>query len=565
MTESLTTATASLSIDPCRPSLSESDSNGGSVLVLLGDKEASSLPGDVQRLTVPSLSPCSLTVILGGDENPLAEPSVELFESTTLPAAASNLLCGTLNALEQLTFGDSKIVYRATLALVSDSHVRFQPGDSLALLCPNSNRDVNWLLDRIDLGPISSPDTPFIVQSAGLRPAPTWLLPGSYVSARFLLTYCCELHIPVSRRITRLLADCCFCNPKDSFTRAQVLRLLQLSSREGNELFDKFIRRADVTLFDLLCSFPACRIPLSRLLEILPRLQPRAYTLTSLDQQSYVADNGRDVQTLCFLFTRVDFPSMPDDSSSGLLRYQHRKHGLCTGWLERIWKGRLATSYPHLYFYIRKNLNGFRLPDDVRQPVIMIAAGTGLAPFISFIRRHRIECFKRSEFPPRLWLIFGCRSPTTNLLPATEIANALSDGVLYRCCLCFSRYRLDSEQTVIRDCMPVELQRQACLHTKARYVQDCISLGPHQETLTWEQTALIDLIIRQNAKIMVCGESKGMAPAVAASWARLIGVALRCTGDENSAFDLTEADLTRGQEFIKQMRREKRYLEDIWT
>ncbi|KAA3671529.1 methionine synthase reductase [Paragonimus westermani] len=562
MTESLTAAAASLSIDPCRPAFLESDSNDGSVLVLLGDEEASSLPADVQRLTFPKLPPCSLTVIPGRDENPLAEPSVELFESTALPAAASNLLCGTLNALERLTSGDSKVVYRAKL--MSDSRARFQPGDSLALLCPNSSLDVNWLLGRVDLGPVSNPDSPLVVQSAGVRPAPTWLLPGSYVSARFLLTYCCELHIPVSRRVTRLLADCCFSDPKDSFTRRQFLRLLQFSSREGNELFDKFIHRTDATLFDLLCSFPACRIPLSRLLEILPRLQPRAYTLISLDQELCVTDSGRDVQALCFLFTRVDFPSVLDDSSSGLLRYQHRKHGLCTGWLEHIWRERLASSYPHLYFYIRRNLNGFRLPDDVYQPVIMVAAGTGLAPFISFIRRHRVECLKRSEYPPRLWLIFGCRSPTTSLLLAAEIANALSDGVLYRCCLCFSRHPTDSEQTVVHDCVPAELQK-ACLHAEARYVQDCISLGIHQKTLTREQTALTDLIIRQNAKIMVCGESKGMAPAVAASWARLVGVALRYTGDEKSAFDLTDADLIRGQEFIKRMRREKRYVEDIWT
>lgn len=55
------------------------------------------------------------------------------------------------------------------------------------------------------------------------------------------------------------------------------------------------------------------------------------------------------------------------------------------------------------------NVATFRLPMNTSSPVVMVAAGTGLAPFVGFIR-HRIEQAKKEKLGP-CYLVFGCRSP----------------------------------------------------------------------------------------------------------------------------------------------------------
>ncbi|SNT12707.1 FAD binding domain-containing protein [Micrococcales bacterium KH10] len=74
----------------------------------------------------------------------------------------------------------------------------------------------------------------------------------------------------------------------------------------------------------------------------------------------------------------------------------------------------------------------FRLPDDDR-PVIMIAAGTGIAPFRGFLQQMAVAESRRS------WLIFGDRARATDFLYQDELTTALHTGVLTRLDLAFSR------------------------------------------------------------------------------------------------------------------------------
>lgn len=142
---------------------------------------------------------------------------------------------------------------------------------------------------------------------------------------------------------------------------------------------------------DILYTFSSCRIPLLRLLEMLPRLQPRPYTLINLDDDYCELTK---IQTFEFIFTRVDFPEIPKlNELMGLRRYPQHHRGVCTGWLEllgnQLSNQNRETPFPKVQIYLRKCMKQFTLPENSNDPLIMIGAGTGIAPFISFMRKRQ--------------------------------------------------------------------------------------------------------------------------------------------------------------------------------
>ncbi|WNL48024.1 assimilatory sulfite reductase (NADPH) flavoprotein subunit [Dyella sp. BiH032] len=76
----------------------------------------------------------------------------------------------------------------------------------------------------------------------------------------------------------------------------------------------------------------------------------------------------------------------------------------------------------------------FRLPADDSRDVIMIGAGTGVAPFRAFVQERR-ETGARG----RNWLFFGNRHFGDDFLYQVEWLEALRQGVLHRLDLAFSR------------------------------------------------------------------------------------------------------------------------------
>jgi sulfite reductase (NADPH) flavoprotein alpha-component len=84
--------------------------------------------------------------------------------------------------------------------------------------------------------------------------------------------------------------------------------------------------------------------------------------------------------------------------------------------------------------YIHHNPH-FRLPADQR-PIIMIGAGTGVAPYRAFMQEREVQGGGGPS-----WLIFGERNFRTDFLYQTEWQGWLRDGVLSRMDVAFSRDR----------------------------------------------------------------------------------------------------------------------------
>lgn len=125
----------------------------------------------------------------------------------------------------------------------------------------------------------------------------------------------------------------------------------------------------------------------------------------------------------------------------------------------------------------------FRLPSD-DQSIIMIGAGTGIAPFRAFLQEREV---KRAS--GKSWLFFGERNFHTDFLYQTEWQDWLKQGALTRMNVAFSR-----DQAV------------------KRYVQHKLV----------EQAGDVYAWLQEGAHIYVCGDGTHLAPDVHAALVSII-------------------------------------------
>ena len=155
----------------------------------------------------------------------------------------------------------------------------------------------------------------------------------------------------------------------------------------------------------------------------------------------------------------------------------------------------------------------FRLPADESAPVIMIGAGTGVAPYRAFLE-HR-EVLGASG---RNWLFFGERNFGTDFLYQLDFARFRKRGVLSRMDVAFSRDQREKQ-----------------------YVQHRIT----------EQAGELYAWLEQGAHVYVCGDATHMAPDVHAA---LVGAVACAAGISGEA----------AEEYLKTLKRQGRYLRDVY-
>lgn len=149
---------------------------------------------------------------------------------------------------------------------------------------------------------------------------------------------------------------------------------------------------------------------------------------------------------------------------------ERKRLGVCSGQIaERVEVGQ------KLPIYIHSNPN-FKLPQNDATPIIMIGAGTGIAPFRSFIEERATR-----EAQGKAWLFFGEQHFVTDFLYQTDWQRWLQEQALTNLTAAFSR---DSDRKIY-------VQHRLQEHAK--------------ELFEW---------IEQGAVIYVCGDEKTMAADV---------------------------------------------------
>lgn len=350
--------------------------------------------------------------------------------------------------------GSDKDIYHIELSL-EEAKLNYEAGDALGVWASNDPEMVDWILTELKIGP------------------------SEIVSYK-------EQDMTISKvltddlEITRLT-----CDTVVAYAGATHQKDLEdfFSGLEADKQ-QRFIEQRQ--LADLIEEYPA-RLPAQELVEILRPLAPRSYSIASskkaVDEEVHLT-----IATL-------------QSNANGTDR-----QGVASGFLNQ----RINTG-ERVGVFLEPN-NRFRLPDDPEKPVIMIAAGTGIAPYRAFMQE-----LEERESSPDTWLIFGNPHLRTDFLYQREWLRWRDSGLLNRIDTAWSRDQADKH-----------------------YVQDVIR----------EQVASIDEWLQRGACIYLCG-SLQMGQAVLEVLPEALAAQRGISADEAAAV-------------ISELRRERRIKKDLY-
>jgi sulfite reductase alpha subunit-like flavoprotein len=354
------------------------------------------------------------------------------------------------------------------------------PGDALAVLAPNACDVVAGVLcalgvdggARLDVRgagvpplppPPAAPSARCKNAAAATRPLffPPWLPGFPFPTARDVLTWCVELCAPPKRALLVLLGASCRDGGGggDAATcsaQRQKDELFFLAGRGSGGLaaWTGVVEGQALTLLDLLHLFPAAKPELGALLSLLPPLAPRFYSIASSPLAT--------PHCVRLMFNVVEFdagwPGAGGLGEGGRIR----RRGLATPWMEALAEPLLlggGAAPPTLRAFL-KPARAFAPPPSLATPLVMVAHGTGLAPFLSFVahrgarraaaaraaaavargewrRGVRMEGLlddgaegAAAEAPGDSVLFFGNRAPGEDFYCEAELRAAKRDGVL---------------------------------------------------------------------------------------------------------------------------------------
>ncbi|KAK6588258.1 hypothetical protein RS030_6772 [Cryptosporidium xiaoi] len=196
------------------------------------------------------------------------------------------------------------------------------------------------------------------------------------------------------------------------------------SQKYGKKLVEEFNTKTG-TYMDYFYLFKSIKPSLSQLLDLVPFIKSRSYSIAS----SYKYFNGEKIE-LC-----VGIVDWKLDNNE--IRY-----GQCTGFINRLPK--VGGNYHNDNTGLIKlpsciKASAFNLPADNKTPIIMACMGTGLAPFRAFIQYKKyVRDTLHEEIGPVI-LYFGCRYYDMDYLYREELENYASDKIISSLNVAFSR------------------------------------------------------------------------------------------------------------------------------
>lgn len=315
-------------------------------------------------------------------------------------------------------------------------------------------------------------------------------------------------------------------------TVQEILNLSQLSGSETVKLVDgqeTDIQTALTEFADITQNTPAF---LQQYAELTGDAQLREIVSDSEKLDAYLAitppvgvlaaaPKALDAQTLYGLF-RPQTPRLYSIASAqaevgeevhltvGVVRFDHHGHtytGATSGFIgERLEEG------AEVKVFVETNPH-FRLPSNGDTPIIMIGAGTGVAPFRSFMQQREANGDSGKN-----WLFFGNQRFTDDFLYQTEWQQFYKDGLLTRADLAWSR---QGQEKV--------------------YVQHKIA----------ENAAEVWAWLQEGAHVYVCGDATRMARDVEEALLNVITDQGKLSRDE-------------AEDYLNDLREDKRYQRDVY-
>ena len=358
----------------------------------------------------------------------------------------------------------------------------YSAGDYLAILPLNPKENVARAMRYFGL----AWDSMLTIASSG----PTTLPTSAPIPAVDVFGAYIELAQPATKRDLSALIEA---SPDTTAKKA----LEDLLNAFATEITEK-----RVSVLDLLERFPSVQLPLAPFLKMNPPMRVRQYSISSSPLW-----NPNNV-TLTYAI--VDQPAL-----SG----QGRFVGVATSYLSSLAPG------DKLHVSVRSSHQAFHVPKNGQNvPLIMIAAGTGLAPFRGFIQERAAQIAAGRTLAPAL-LFYGCHSPSTDLLYADLLSRWEKLGAVS------VRYAFSQAPE----------QSENCKHVQHRMYHD--------------SGDIVDLW-NQGAKVFVCG-SREVGQGVE-------DVCLRIARENHERVNGVKADEGRTKEWFEGLRNE-RFATDVFA
>ncbi|CAI5742179.1 unnamed protein product [Peronospora destructor] len=193
-------------------------------------------------------------------------------------------------------------------------------------------------------------------------------------------------------------------------------KLEELASAEGVDLLYDYCIREKKTYVEVLTDFPSVEVPLTILLQLVPRQQPRLYSISS----SALLHPGRVHLTVAI----VDF----------LTPYKRHRNGICSAFFQALDPCKEQKRVP---MWIK---HGLFEPPGLERDMLLIGPGTGLASMRAMVQERQ---FLRKQgggnSSGAIYLYFGCRHENKDFLYRDELRGLMASGDLTELHTAFSR------------------------------------------------------------------------------------------------------------------------------
>ncbi|KAJ5692065.1 hypothetical protein N7462_001488 [Penicillium macrosclerotiorum] len=371
-------------------------------------------------------------------------------------ACGEKMVVGTVitnNLLADTSIGPAK----HHVDIMLPSQYEYKSGDYLVIQGRNSDEIVNRVLTRFQLNKTD------VMSIQGSKKD---FLPSQPMAVEEFLHGKVELATPITKRQLATLA---------SWAKEDNNDRKRLQEMQGAEQYQALLDKR-YSVIDVLEEALELTLPFGVYLDLLVRSSPRQYSIstTPLDPR-----NNRHTQAGHNLVAGITFDLFKSPAMSGHGTF----HGVASSYL--------ATCKPgdHVLCSIRPTSVPFRLPADPETPIIMLAAGTGIAPMRAFIQeRATIKNAGVRRLGPAI-LFFGCRHPDKDYIYKSELEKWEREGVV-EVIPCFSRPSVKSER---------------------RYVPDALW---HLRHRVWE-------MFQKDGRIYVCGSASRLGRSCSETWRRI--------------------------------------------
>lgn len=312
------------------------------------------------------------------------------------------------------------------------------------------------------------------------------------VSATELLRTRFQLNEPARRAGIELLAQ----YVDSDGHHDELVALIKDDDAYQSQVLDKHL-----SLIDLAAQFPPSEpLPVAHLERAFSSIKPRTYSISS------APTTGSQRASLT-----VGVLERPALAGAGTF------HGICSTYLAEL------PSDSQFYMKVKRPGPGFALPGDDTTPVIMICAGTGIAPFRGFLQQLGAAHDDGARTPPVV-LMRGCRRSDHDTIYGDEIDRWVEQGWLQ--------------------------YFPAFSHEPGQDPQ-------HVEDLIVEQADLLNPLLDAAARVLVCGDADQFYRDIEQTIIKVRTV--------DPATNAPVEAATAASDWLRLSKADGRYVVDIWA